>query len=184
TTTPCENEMSDTFWVQLALIVLYLAKEWFNERREKRVAEERRLLKEELHANTVATLQGNEEVTSKLDSATRETTTNAADAKKAATFAAARSVVIEKKADMIEKTANKIEERLNGGELGLGNRVAKNETRLESLEQGQAAIAKLVENQGRGLEAVARSVDNLVLNFGAFSDQYKKNHENDPGAGH
>jgi hypothetical protein len=38
------------------------------------------------------------------------------------------------------------------------------------LERGQ-------ESLGKGLEAVARSVDNLVMNFGKFSESYAKNTE-------
>src|SRR6185436_12291152 len=161
------DDMSDTFWVQVCLVVMFVAKAVLDEWRQTRLREYNLRIATELHANTVATVQGNEDVSRQIDSATRETTEHAVEARKAASSAAEKAVVIEKKTD-------KIEERLNGGESGLGARVAKNEARLESLEKGQDAIVKSVESQGHGLSAVARSVDQMTLNFAAFAKRFDK----------
>lgn len=107
--------------------------------------------------NTKVTVEGNEAATA-----------SAEDAKKAANIAAEKAMSIEKKAD-------KIEQQLNGGPEGLGHRVAKNELRLENLEKGQAESAKQIASVKEGLNAVASSVDKLVLNLARFSRQYEQN---------
>jgi hypothetical protein len=148
--------MSDTFWVSLFTFFTLIAKAVLDEWRGRRQEEHNRKLAIEMHANTVATIQG-----------TQETLASAVNAQKAATTAAARTAVIEEKADTIKETANKIEERLNGGDGGLGARVAKNEARLESLEKGQ-------RSHDEAIGAVARSVDQLVMSFASFTNEVKK----------
>lgn len=141
--------MSDTFWVQfflfLAVVVKILRDEWS----KIRETQERQQIKEELQANTAATIKGN--AAAKAE---------AAGAKEAAVFAAETSA-------SIAKTTDKIEERLNGGDGGLGARVAKNEARLESLEKGQ-------RSHDEAIGAVARSVDQLVISFASFTNEVKK----------
>jgi chromosome segregation ATPase len=171
------DDMSDTFWVQIGLIAMFVAKalldEWRLTRRREydlRIAAELHANREELHANTEATNKGNEEVVSKIESGTREMTEHAVEAKNAASTAAQKAGAIEEKAKAIETTANKIEERLNGGDAGLGARIAKNETRLDSLEKGQ--------------ETITRSVDQLVISFANFARRFDKSHPSETQVGH
>lgn len=93
--------------------------------------------------NTHVTIKKNDEVSEKLDSAARETVTNTAEAKKAANFAAARSVVIERKQDQIGK-------QLNGGPGGLGEtnaRVAAIEETVKSLVYSVNHLSDIIERK-------------------------------------
>jgi len=154
--------MSDTFWVSFFTLATLVAKSMLDEWRARRQAAQNFKIASELHENTIRTIQGNAEVSKQIDSATRETTEHAVEAKKAASSAAEKAGKIEEKADSIEKKTDKIEERLNGGDAGLGARITKNETRLDNLEKGQ--------------DAITRSVDQLVISFAAFAKRFDKSH--------
>jgi hypothetical protein len=144
-----ENEMSDTLAVQICLIIMFVAKALLDEWRLTRQREYERLLKAELKANTELVAKGNE-----------ATKANVEDAKDVAKIAA-------EKATNIETVINKVEEKLNGGDAGLGARVSKNEARLENLEKGQ-------RTHDEAIAAVARSIDTLVINFATFAKSFDK----------
>jgi hypothetical protein len=148
--------MSDTFWVQFFIFLAILAKGILDEVQRRNAREYNRQMKEELHANTVATVAGNE-----------ETTANAIEAKKAATIAAETSVVIEKETKGIKDVTNEIAERLNGGETGLSNRVSKNEATLE-------AFGKELSFVKQGQVKIASAVETLIISVADLSKRYEE----------
>ncbi len=175
--------MSDTFWGLLFGVIALIVKDWLDQRRSERLQKQNRALAVDLHANTVETIT-NRKAVEEFDSASRHVSEEAAGAarvaaKLASTVAIENVVTGQKVLDQtraIVRSQEIIKEQLNGGPDGLGNRVTKNEARLEGLERGQEAHAKVVEGQGKMIEGVARSLEMLTINFSEFVTQYKRNH--------
>lgn len=148
----------------------------FNAWMAKRNAAALKRTQELVTDNTVVTKAKAEAICSKVESATNDAYATATEATKVAKSVAIQNVVATKR--VLEETQD-IKKQLNGGPDGLGNRVTKNETRLEGLERGQAIQGKAIEGQGKMIEGIARHVENLTLSFSAFVEEYKKNHKHE-----
>lgn len=132
--------MSDIFWGSFFTFLMFCVKEYFDWKRSQKVLKQGKEFAEDLHNNTVATLKGVEE---------------AASAKKATAFAAAKTV----------KLQEQLEEKLNGGPGGLQNLGE----RLAKLEESH-------EFTQRGLASMSRTLDQVVLEVAGLTKAIKNGH--------